>query len=108
MSQWKAKWARRLCSWKWELQTLAVGTVSVLGLALVMHGEWDWSAQAQISAPTSQAMEAALGTTTAGAETGIYEIQEAITTGMGVVFAIVLLLVGYRVVIRIIRRVSGA
>ena len=75
------------------------------GLPFVAFGG---SALAQVTAPASQAIVAGLGVSTSGAETGIFEVQAAIVAGLAIVFAIVLVRVGYMVVVRMLRRVAHA
>lgn len=64
------------------------------------------AAEATVTAPSSAALVAGLGSSTTGSETGIYEIVGAVTAGLAVVFGLVITVVGYKVVISIVRKVG--
>lgn len=59
-------------------------------------------------APTDVGMEEALGSSTADAETGVYEIRETIEDGWGVIIAIVLTVVGFMLVRKLFRKAGSA
>lgn len=62
-----------------------------------------YSASAQLTAPTSQALSGFFGSDTAGSETGVYEVSALVDTGIGVLVTIVLAFAGYMLVRRFIR-----
>ena len=66
------------------------------------------TAGATIPAPTSQGLVAGLGSNTTGSETGVYEVVALVNAGVAVIISIVLLIVGFMLVVRWIRRAGGA
>ena len=82
----------------------SVAVVSAVVTSLMLSAEL---AVGQVTAPVSQGIVAGLGDgATAGSETGIFEIQSAIIAGLAVVLTIVLVVAGFRIVVRMVRKVS--
>lgn len=83
---------------KW-MAGLALAMMVVLGMAE--------PAMAQLTPPSDTAIDAALGSSTDGSETGLYELRETIVLGLSILLGIVMLFAGYRLVRMFINRGSA-
>jgi len=56
---------------------------------------WQGLAMAALPAPTSQSIKDGLGSSTSGSETGLFELQAALETAVGVLSAMVIICCGF-------------
>jgi len=65
---------------------------------------WQGLAMANLPAPTAQSIKDGLGSSTSGSETGVYELQNALETGVGIIIAIALIVAGFMLVVKFVKR----